>query len=67
MVGQTGGDSVEVKGGQSTQKTAAELGLLEQGEREVVFFIRQATSFIYLQAGEGVHLTAIMRSMVTWV
>ena len=27
VVGQRGGDSVEVKGGQSTQKTAAELGL----------------------------------------
>ena len=27
MVGQRGGDSVKVKRGQSTQKTAAELGL----------------------------------------
>ena len=43
MVGQREGDSVEVKGGQSTQKTAAELGLLEQGEGAVVLFIRQAT------------------------
>ena len=46
MVEQRGGDSVEVKGGLSTQKTSAELGLLEQGEGEVLLFIRQATSFI---------------------
>lgn len=32
VVGQRGGDSVEVKGGQSTSRTAAELGLSVEGQ-----------------------------------
>ena len=46
VVGQRGGNSVEVKGGQSTNRTAAELGLSVEdnagtGVGEDVLFIHQ--------------------------
>ena len=50
MVGQRGGNSVEVKGGQSTTQTAAQLGLSVEdnagtGGGEEVLFIKQVICF----------------------
>lgn len=72
VVGQRGGNSVEVKGGQSTQKTTAELGLSVEDNAGTrgwgVSFVYTTSNILYLVAGGGgVHLIDIIGSMVTWL
>ena len=70
VVGQRGGDSVEVNGGQSTSKIAAEMGLSVEDRAGTggwgggILFILQITFFCWLPQGEEMRLMDIMGWMV---
>ena len=72
VVGQRGGDSVEVKGGQSTEKTAAQLGVSVEdnagtGGGGGSFVYTADNVCCWLPEEEGVHLVDIMVWMVRLV
>ena len=72
VVGQRGGDSVEIKGGQSTNKTAAQLGVSVEdnagtGGGGGSFVYTADNVYCWLPEEEGVHLVDIMVWMVRLV